>query len=81
MRGRSARASKLKDGRLHEPVLRLFEQAMALRVPHNVFPAWMISPPTEPASYRPVSMLDRMKPLHDALAAFGNRYLPVEKCM
>jgi hypothetical protein len=28
---------QLKDGLLHEPVLRLFEQAMSLKIPHNVF--------------------------------------------
>jgi hypothetical protein len=43
---------QLKDGLFHEPVLRLFDQAMSLKIPHNVFAAWMISP--LPAESRPV---------------------------
>lgn len=42
---------QLKDGLYHEPVLRLFDQAMSLKIPHNVFAAWMVSPlPTESRS-------------------------------
>jgi hypothetical protein len=35
---------QLKDGLFREPVLDLFQHAMALKVPHNVFAAWMVSP-------------------------------------
>ena len=34
---------QLKDGLFHEPVLDLFDHAMALNVPHIVFAAWMVS--------------------------------------
>jgi hypothetical protein len=51
---------QLKDGYFHEPALRLFDQAMSLKVPHNVFAAWMVSPlPAEPRS-RPVDILGGM---------------------
>ena len=30
---------QLKDGLIHEPLLRLFDQAMSLKIPQNVFPA------------------------------------------
>jgi hypothetical protein len=30
---------QLNDGLFHEPVLRLFDHAMALKIPHNVFSA------------------------------------------
>jgi hypothetical protein len=48
---------QLKDGHFHEPVLRPFDQAKSLKIPHNVFAAWMVSP--LPAEYRsrPVDIL------------------------
>ena len=70
---------QLKDGVLHEPVLRLFDHAMALKVPHNVFAAWMVSPLSAGACSRPVDMLDSMMLLQSSLAAFADRYRPVEK--
>lgn len=71
---------QLKDGLFHEPVLRLFDQAMSLKIPHNVFAAWMVSPlPGEASSRsRPVDMLHSMT-LLQSLAAFADRYRPVEK--
>jgi hypothetical protein len=70
---------QLKDGRFHEPVLRLFDHAMSLKIPHNVFAAWMVSPlPAEPRS-RPVDILDSTTLLQSSLVAFGDRYRPVEK--
>lgn len=69
---------QLKDGLLHEPVLRLFDQAMSLKIPHNVFAAWMVSPlPVEPHS-RPVDILGSMTLLQSSLAAFGDRYRPIK---
>jgi hypothetical protein len=34
---------QLKDGLFCEPVLDLFHHAMELKIPHNVFAAWMVS--------------------------------------
>lgn len=70
---------QLKDGILHEPVLRLFDRAMALRIPHNVFAAWMVSRLPAAVGSRPVDMLDSMALLQNSLAAFGDRYRPAEK--
>jgi hypothetical protein len=70
---------QLKDGLFHEPVLRLFDHAMALKIPHHVFAAWMVSPlPTESRA-RPVDILGSMTLLQSSLAAFGDRYRPIEK--
>ncbi|WP_142060370.1 hypothetical protein [Pseudarthrobacter sp. B4EP4b] len=70
---------QLKDGVLHEPVLRLLDHAMALKVPHNVFAAWMVSPLSAGACSRPVDMLDSMTLLQSSLAAFVDRHRPVAK--
>jgi hypothetical protein len=70
---------QLKDGIFHEPVLRLFDRAMALKIPHNVFAAWMVSRLPAESCSRPVDMLDSMALLQNFLAAFGERYRPVEK--
>ena len=70
---------QLKEGVLHEPVLRLFDHAMALKVPHNVFAAWMVSRLSAGACSRPVDMLDSLTLLQSSLAAFADRYRPVEK--
>ena len=35
---------QLKDGLFHEPVLDLFQHAMTLKIPHNIFTAWMVTP-------------------------------------
>ncbi|KIC68746.1 hypothetical protein RM50_04460 [Pseudarthrobacter phenanthrenivorans] len=70
---------QIKDGLLREPVLLLFEHAMALKVPHNVFAAWMVTPlPTQPET-RPVDALDDIGPLFAALADFANIYRPSEQ--
>ncbi|MGF4046241.1 hypothetical protein ACX800_22400 [Paenarthrobacter nitroguajacolicus] len=67
---------QLKDGLFHEPVLRLFGRAMALKIPHNVFAAWMVSPLPAGSGSRPVDLLDSMVLLQNSLAAFGDRYRP-----
>ncbi|MFF1880185.1 hypothetical protein ACFVVC_01785 [Pseudarthrobacter sp. NPDC058196] len=51
---------QLKDGLFNEPVLRLFEQVLELKIPHNVFAAWMVSLVLPPPSSRPVDILDNM---------------------
>ncbi|WP_324644871.1 hypothetical protein [Pseudarthrobacter sp. LT1] len=69
---------QLKDGIFHEPVLDLFQHAMTLKVPHNVFGAWMVSAlPGQPGS-RPVDQLGNVPQLRDALGALADRYRPVE---
>jgi hypothetical protein len=72
---------QLKAGLFHEPVLRLFEQAMALKIPHNVFAAWMVSPLPGAAGHgsRPVDQLGNGRQLQDALARFAHRYRSVER--
>lgn len=70
---------QLKDGRFHEPVLRVFDQALGLKIPHNVFAAWMVSPLPGAAGSRPVDDLDNLPQLHDALSVFAERYRPMEK--
>lgn len=70
---------QLKDGLFHEPVLRLFDQAMSLKVPHNVFAAWMVSPLPAESRSRPVDILGRRTLLQSSLVAFGDRYRPAEK--
>lgn len=70
---------QLKDGIFHEPVLRLFQLAMSLKIPHKVFAAWMVSPLPGESSSRPVDKLGSMTLLQSSLVAFGDRYRPIEK--
>ena len=70
---------QLKGGLFHEPVLRLFDQAMSLKIPHNVFAAWMVSPLPAESRSRPVDILGSMTLLQSSLVAFGDRYRPAEK--
>jgi hypothetical protein len=70
---------QLKDGLFHEPGLRLFDQAMSLKIPHNVFAAWMVTPLSGADGSRPVDMLDKVPELQSSLVAFGDKYRPVEK--
>lgn len=70
---------QLKDGLFHEPVLCLFDQAMSLKIPHNVFAAWMVSPLPAESRSRPVDILGSMTLLQSSLVAFGDRYRPAEK--
>ena len=60
-------------------MLRLFDQALALKVPHNVFAAWMVTPLSGAASPRPVDQINNMALLGAALAVFADRYRPIEK--
>lgn len=42
---------QLRDGVFNESVLWLFKQALELKIPHNVFAAWMVSVlPAPPAA-------------------------------
>lgn len=50
---------QIVDGILSPTVLALFEKALELQVPHNVFSAWMATPPTRcrrPATRGPIGM-------------------------
>ena len=69
---------QLKDGHFHEPVLCLFDQAMSLKIPHNVFAAWMVSRLPAGSGSRPVDLVDSMALLQNSLADFGDRYRPVD---
>lgn len=57
---------------------------LPLKIPHNVFSAWMVSPLPDVAGQsgygsRPVDHLGNTRQLLDALAAFADKYRPVEK--
>ncbi|MDQ0672830.1 hypothetical protein QFZ36_000391 [Pseudarthrobacter siccitolerans] len=54
---------QLKNGLLREPVLRIFEHAMTLRIPRNGVAAWMVRPLPVAADARRVDMLDDIWPL------------------
>jgi hypothetical protein len=44
-------------GRLHPTVVDLFQRAIELKVPHNYFTAWMVTPSRELGGSRPVDHL------------------------
>lgn len=49
----------------------LFAQAMDLKIPHNVFAAWMVTP-VRPRFDRPIDALEHPQILSDILDAFGH---------
>jgi hypothetical protein len=64
----------LAGGRLHPTVVDLFQRAMELKIPHNYFTVWMITPSRELGGARPVDVLqDSRAPLRRALEALGRR--------
>lgn len=64
----------LAGGRLHPTVTALFQRAMELKIPHNYFTVWMITPSRELGGTRPVDLLkDSRAPLQRALEALGRR--------
>lgn len=65
------------DGEPNTAVLRLFDAALELKVPHNVFVAWMVTPLRSSGSVRPVDVLDRGQDLERELAGFADRHRPV----
>lgn len=65
----------LPDGSLHPVVLRLFDRALALTIPHNTFAAWMVTPLAR-NGIRPVDALHRPAPLAAELDAFARRAVP-----
>jgi hypothetical protein len=59
-------------GHLHSTVTALFRHAMELRIPHNYFSAWMLTPSISLADSRLVDMLNGgTRPLIRALEEFG----------
>lgn len=67
---------QFKEGLLDPAVLRLFDRALALGVPHNVFAAWMVTPLRALDSARPVDALGQGEQLEAGLAAFADWYRP-----
>ena len=62
----------LAGGRLHPTVVDLFDRAMELKIPHNFFTVWMITPSRELGGARPVDVLqDSRAPLRRALETRG----------
>ena len=48
----------LAGGQLHPTVVKLFKRAMQLKIPHNYFTVWMVTPSGRLAGSRPVDLLD-----------------------
>lgn len=61
----------LPGGQLHPAVGSLFRHAMELKIPHNYFTAWMITPSTRLGGARPVDSLPHLPQLHRALEGFA----------
>jgi len=62
----------LAGGQLQPAVVDLFHQAMELKIPHNYFTVWMITPSRELGRARPVDVLTESRaPLRRALEALG----------
>jgi hypothetical protein len=62
----------LVGGRLQPTVGDLFHRAMELKIPHNYFTVWMITPSQELGGARPVDVLRESRaPLRRALEALG----------
>jgi hypothetical protein len=64
----------LPGGQLRPPVVELFQRALELKIPHNYFTVWMITPSRDLAGARPVDLLkNRRAPLLRTLEAFCAR--------
>jgi hypothetical protein len=61
----------LPDGQLHPAVASLFRHAMELKIPHNYFTAWMVTPSADLGGARPVDSLPHVPQLHHALEGFA----------
>jgi hypothetical protein len=61
----------LPGGQLRPPVVELFQRALELKIPHNYFTVWMVTPSRDLAGARPVDLLKtNPSPLLHALEAF-----------
>lgn len=63
----------LPGGQLHPAVVSLFRHAMELKIPHNYFTAWMITPSAVLGGARPVDSLPHIAQLHQALERFARQ--------
>jgi hypothetical protein len=64
----------LPGGHLRPPVVVLFERALELKIPHNYFTVWMVTPCRDLAGSRPVDLLKAgTTPLLRALESYGRR--------
>ncbi len=62
----------LPGGQLHPTVMRLFQRALELQIPHNYFTLWMVTPSRDLAGTRPVDhQKSRPAPLLRALESYG----------
>jgi hypothetical protein len=61
----------LPAGELHPVVVSLFRHAMELKIPHNYFTAWMITPAAGLGGARPVDSLPHVPQLRQALEVFA----------
>ena len=62
----------LAGGQLHPTVAELFQRAMELKIAHNYFTVWMVTPSVTLSGSRPVDLLDGgPQPLLRALEALG----------
>jgi hypothetical protein len=67
----------LPGGQLHPTVTDLFKRAMELKIPHNYFTVWMVTPSGILAGSRPVDLLDSgPQPLFRALETLGKEQSP-----
>ncbi|MDR7161775.1 hypothetical protein [Arthrobacter sp. BE255] len=67
----------LAGGQLHPTVVDLFKRAMELKIPHNYFTVWMVTPAGSLGGSRPVDLLDGgPQPLFDALETLGKELSP-----
>jgi hypothetical protein len=62
----------LAGGQLHPTVIDLFKRAMELKIPHNYFTLWMVTPSGSLGGCRPVDLLDGgPQPLFSGLETLG----------
>lgn len=63
----------LAGGQLHPTVVDLFKRAMDLKIPHNYFAVWMITPSRNLGGARPVDSLGNPAQLHSVLEEFARQ--------
>jgi hypothetical protein len=67
----------LAGGQLHATVVDLFKRAMELKIPHNYFTIWMVTPSGSLGGSRPVDLLHSgPQPLLRALEILGKEQSP-----